>query len=202
MPTARPTTGRTLRLIHVVLGLTIALGLVALGSWGYFNPQRYVVVETFLNHVFVFGVLAALLAGWALGRLTRHRKVRVLLVTPAVIVACIWGLWGITLTVAFGGDDVVTQVPAPHSPYKAVVTSTPMLIDPAWVISIRQTGSLTARDYEVGCINGDAPQYTFHDATWIDAEHLELELEGHTVTIRVDPNTGKPFPVSGDAWKC
>lgn len=45
--------------------LTCAVGLVALGSLGYFNPGNFVWVETLFDHVFVFGVIAALLAGWA-----------------------------------------------------------------------------------------------------------------------------------------
>jgi hypothetical protein len=47
--------------------LTCAVVLVALGSLGYFNPGNFVWVETLFDHVFVFGVIAALLAGCALG---------------------------------------------------------------------------------------------------------------------------------------
>jgi hypothetical protein len=100
---------------------------------------------------------------------------------PAVILACLWALIGGIVTLVFDWTDAVAQVPAPDSPYKAVVTDVPATIpDPAWAISVRQTGSLTAKDSEIGCVSGDDPEYMFRKATWTDAEHLSVKLSRHT----------------------
>ena len=183
--------------------LAMALGLVALGSWGYLNPQNFILAHRFFDHVYSFGVVAALLAGVALASLTRRRWAQVSLVVAALLVACLWALFGFIVALLFGEGDVEATAAAPSSPYKAVVRlSYANAPDPSWIVSIQQTGSLTAREFEVGCINGDDPQYGFRRIRWADSEHLMVYVASHATTVRVDPTSGKPLPVSGEVWNC
>lgn len=187
---------------RAALALTLAFVLVALGAWGWWNPGAFVLVDTLFNHVVLFGVLAALLAGYGLAALTHRVWLRMLVLVPALVVALLWGLIGAWVTITFGSDSEV-EAQAPDHNYKAVVASVSLGIDPGWVVFIEQTGSLTAQRFEVGCISGDDPQYTFEEVSWSDdAGRLILTLDGHTVTVQVDPDTGAPEPVSDDAWNC
>jgi hypothetical protein len=99
---------------------------------------------------------------------------------------------------------VVAQVPAPGRPYEAIVNAKSWNIpDPAWTISIRQTGGLTAREFEVRCVDGGYPRFNLRKVLWLDDEHLLVKLTWQpSETVLVDPTTGKPSRVSSKAWNC
>ncbi len=175
---------------------------MALGSWGLLNPQNFALVDRLFDNIYLVVSVATLLAGAALALLARHRWLAVVFVAPVVLVACLWATFGAGSVPLFEDDEIEATAAAPSGEYRAVVRSSIDVIDPVWIVSIQQTGSLTAREFKVGCINGDDPQYTFRRIRWTDPEHLTVRLFDHISTVTVDRESGKPSPVSGEVWNC
>lgn len=174
-----------------------------LGAWGHHNPRDYVLVDRFLDHVYVFGVVAVLMVGAALALLTHRRWLQGLLAVGAALAAALWALVGTFIAPLFGAGDVEATAAVPNGDYTAVVRLSYLNApDPAWIVSVRQTGSLTAREFDVGCIDGDDPQYTFREIRWADPEHLIVRVADHTSTVTVEETSGLPRPVSGRVWNC
>jgi len=98
---------------------------------------------------------------------------------------------------------VVAVEEAPMAEYEVSVREASYgVIDPAWVYSTRQNSRLLAREWEIGCISGDNPGYSFKDVRWVDANTLVISLLEEEVTVEVDPGSGEPEPVAAPPWGC
>ncbi|GAB3248803.1 hypothetical protein GCM10027425_05530 [Alteromonas gracilis] len=183
--------------------IAVSLALVALGAWGRLDPQGFVWVDRLFDHPVLFGVLALMLTAWGLVRLTIRRWVQVSLWVAAACAVGLWVLVGSVLGELLGKGQVVAIEPAPDASYLVVVRSTSAgFVDPAWDVAIRQTSGLTAREFEIGCIDGDDPRHTFQDVRWVGPDVLQVRTSGHAAMVRVDPVTGEPGPVRGPIWSC
>ena len=191
------------------LGVCLIAGsvvVVAGGVLGAVNPGGFVWVGRLLHNTFVFGVVAAL--GFTVGcaLLIRSRRLRTAVIVLGVVVAVVWALAGAYVWSLFRQPELMS-VSAPAgsgSSYELVVReSSDGLLDPAWVLSIRQTGSPFAREWYLGCMSGDDPQAGFKSAEWRDRGNLLVTVEaGNTHTVTVDPSTGKPLGSDQHLWTC
>jgi len=56
---------------RAVGAVVVAVSLVGLGAFGYYNPTDLVLADRLFDHVFIFGVAAALIGAWGLARVLR-----------------------------------------------------------------------------------------------------------------------------------
>ena len=192
--------GSPRRRAMVLLALSVLLVLA--GTVGVLDPLGLVWVERLLDHPFLLGFVAAALFGYGLALLPERVWVGVLLATPCLVVGFGWLAFGFFWSYLFGADmEEVATVSAADGAgrdFEGVMTESGLL-DDWWVISIRQTGSPLAREWEVGCVNGDL--YTFKGIEWNGRDELVLHtLEGDAL-VDVDAGNGRPRPVAGAPWE-
>jgi hypothetical protein len=196
---------RTAQLLALCL-VAGSLALVGLGALGAANPGGFVWIDRLLHHTFAFGVVAAL--GFSVGcaLLVGWHWLRVVMIVLGAGLAGIWLLAGLYAWTMFHEPEI-ESVSAPEgtgSSYELVVReSSDDILDPAWVLSIRQTGSLLAREWYLGCMSGDAAGTGFKSARWRDPSHLLVRAQGgRTRTVTVDPINGEPVASDPDLWTC
>lgn len=165
--------------------------LVALGTVGVLYTGNLVWINR-LEHPFVFGCIAAATFGAGLLQLITKRWVRVLvgLISGLGVIGwlCIGVLW-----LMFAGTWTVASADAPgDSDYQAVVREGSDLIDTVWYISIQQTRGPLSREWYVGCLSNDLEEDSFEDVSWRSPSRLLVRTAGQTITVPVDPETGKP----------
>ena len=183
-----------------------SLGLVAAGAVGHWNDGALVWVDRLLNHPFVFGVVAAIGFTTGCALLVPRLWLRSMLIVSGVLVAGFWTMAGWYVHVMWAEPERLS-VAAPDgsgSSYEVVVRdSSDGVIDYAWVLSIRQTGSLVAREWYVGCMSDDAPWNAFKGVTWEDRGRLVVAAHGgKTFTVAVDPTSGRPLDPERSPWTC
>jgi hypothetical protein len=176
-----------------------ALVLVAVGLIGHHNPYHLVMATRWLDHVFVYGVVAALMFGLGLTILL-PRVPRVLIATLVVLVALPWAALG-ALESEFSPEDLaIARAPVGlGSDYEAVARAVSSgVIDPAWTISVRQTGGLLAREWQA-CYIEENPQ--FASLRWESRTRLVVTTSQGDVSIRVRARDGHPA-VAHDGQIC
>lgn len=119
-----------------------ALCLAGLGAFGYANPWHLRIVALLLGHPMAYGVLALLLAGFGLRELTHRSWLKVLLLGSATVAAALWGLPGL-VAYSFSAGPVVATARA--GDVEVLVRETSIVIDPAWIVTVRQTDPLLGR---------------------------------------------------------
>lgn len=180
----------------------LSLCLVGLGVFGYYNPSHLMLVDRLLDHVFVFGVAAVLIAAWGLTRALRRQWLSSVVWLVALVVAMMWVVVG-AFTSALSSPGPIVAVAAPHADYQVTVRATSDgVIDPAWAFSIRQTNGVLAKEWEIGCISGDNPNYSFEGVHWVDANTLIVSLFQEEVIVKVESNSGEPEPAVARPWGC
>lgn len=188
--------------VGLVAGSALLVGVDLIGAW---NPWGLVWVERLFHHPFLFGVLVAIAGSFGLAMLLRLPVLRILLCFGGIAVACGWALlgwWSSTF------DTPVSHVvPAPDGAgpsYELVVRDgADGLIDPAWYLSIRTTGTPWAREWEFGCMSGDAPWNSYKGARWKSRSELILRSsDAGSIRVKVDPDSGRPSAPKDDPWTC
>lgn len=179
--------------------IVLALLVAAAGVLGVLNPGRLVWVERLLRHPYPMGVAAALLLTVGLRLLLDRVLLR--LVTGAVCLAAALG-WGAAWLVSPHDGSAVATARAPdRAQYEAVVRRAGSDDDPAWRVSVRQTGSLLAREWAVGCVRDRSPDGGFDHVRWAAPDRLVVELrEGPALRVAVEPDTGRPERGTGPGW--
>jgi hypothetical protein len=183
-----------------------SLVLVAAGVLGVFNPGHFVWVERLLDHPFVFGVVAALSLARACWMLIPWPWVEVPLVVAAGVVALLWGLLGVVFFSVFDEPEVLS-LPAPEgagASYELVVRQgDDDIIDVGWMLTIRQTDGLLAREWDLGCMTNDAGWKPAHKIRWLDRGHLVVQSDvGGAFNVDVDPESGEPVSPGDLPWTC
>jgi hypothetical protein len=170
--------------------------VLLIAAWlGATNPGGYVWVERLLHHSFLFGVAVLTLLSAAIGSRFRpsFRRTAVLLVVVVPLVAHLgWPL--VFLQLQSLGLKELRQIPAPgDAPYTAVVSEGTAVIDPVWVVSIRQSRGILSREWQVGCLDGDAPQDGYKGMIWLSPTELSIRTEdGRQLSVQVDDDSGQP----------
>jgi hypothetical protein len=178
-----------------VLVLTGAALLLYGAMWvGTANPGGFVWVERLLHHPVVFGLTGSvLLIKASTGR--TPGLVRSLVVAAAVLVSV--AAVGLLVVLDMMGPmrgAGGAQVPAPAgAPYRALIREGSLMVDPVWVIWIRQDRGLLSREWRVGCLNGDDPADSYEGLTWVSASELRVRIgDGRQLPLRVVPSSGQP----------
>lgn len=162
--------------------------------------------ERLLDHPVFFCVLAAACGTVGLVLVLPWLWLRVVVVVvgaPVTILGAVLGTW---MHYWWQEPELETH-PAPDgrgTPYEVVVrSSNAEVIDPAWELQIRQTAGIGARQWDIGCMNGDSPDQGYDHARWRDRSHLVVTANGGAVTtVTVDPRTGEPLEATGARWTC
>lgn len=187
----------TRRRIGVSL-LVLALLLAVVGFVGVLNPGRLVWVARLLDHPYPIGVAAALLATVGVRVLLVRQVPRIALGSVFLAVALGWAMaWAMSPR---DGGSVATARGPDRADYEAVVHGAGSDDEPAWRISVRQTGSLMAREWVVGCVPQDGPDGDFGRLLWTAPDQLVVVLQRDRLRIAVDPATGEPDRGRGPAW--
>jgi hypothetical protein len=187
---ARRRLGLALMLLAVLL--TVGAGV------GVFNPSHLVWVERVLHHPYpmLFGGAVLFTVGFRLW----SRRVLLRFVVGAVCLASAIG-WASAWILSPSDEGAVATAPAPdRGEYEAVVRHTGSDDEPAWRVSVRQTGSLLAREWAVGCVQQSVPHSEFENVRWAGPDRLVVELEEGELDVAVDPRTGRPERGTGPGW--
>lgn len=178
--------------------LVLALLVAAAGFVGVLNPGRLVWVERLLDHPYPLGIAAALLATVGVRILLVRQVPRIAVGAVFLAIALGWGLaW--MMSPRDGGSVATAQGPD-RADYEAVVHRAGSDDEPAWRISVRQTGSLMAREWVVGCVPKEGSDGEFGRLLWTAPDQLVIVLERERLRISVDPTSGEPDRGRGPAW--
>jgi hypothetical protein len=181
--------------------MAAALVLVAAGAVAVLSEDAGLVwVDRLLRHPFIFGAVAAPLFGLGLKRRFRRRRwVAVPLLVVGVIVGVVWALLGLLATWLVG-TTTVARVAAPVGGYHVVVREGVDAIDPFWDVVIQQDGGPFARQWAVGCINGD--WNAFRGVSWDATGRLVVKTSGGPAPVVIDPDTVRPQRLTHRQWGC
>ena len=68
------------------------------------------------------------------------------------------------------------------------------MIDPAYVVTIRQSRGLLSRQWPAGCLDGDVPSDGYASMDWTSDRELSVRtVDGRVLSVRVDLGTGQPL---------
>lgn len=180
--------------------MVAALVLVAAGAVAVLTADAgFVWVDRLLHHPFVLGAVAAPLFCVGLAGTLRRRWMAVLLVILGVLVGGVWALLGLAVT-WLGGTTTVARVAAPEGGYHVVVRQGTDVIDPFWDVVIQQDGGPFARQWAVGCINGDGND--FRGVSWDTTGRLIVKTSDGPAPVLIDPRTARPQRQTDDQWGC
>lgn len=182
---------------EVGLGLIVgSFGIVALGVIGWYNPWSLVWVDRLLGHVFVLGVLAALVCGLGVALIGwRSTWGKVGAIVSGLVALC-WATIGLVVAVVFStfAPEELAVVRAPQTldgrDYEAVLrTDSGGLIDPAWTISIRQRGGPLAHEWRA-CYVEENPEV--EHIYWESRRRLVVVTSQGEHRLAVNPRDGFP----------
>lgn len=174
----------------LALSAATAFGLLVLGM---VNPGSLVVVEIALDRPWILLPATLVLGIAAIGRSAMAGWAKVIVVSGAVVTT---GFVGFILLFLIGPILGDSTVPAPDNrPYEAFVVEGVAVIDPLWTISVRQRTGLLARQWDIGCVNGDDPANALHSVRWEAPQQLVLSTQEYgQVIVQVDAH-GQPVDV-------
>lgn len=168
----------------------LAALLIVAAVVGGIRPGNFVVLG-WLDRPFVFGVLAFLLSALAFWLALRDRVARVVLAVVLVVCAGIWGAFG-SLATALGDDlKELSRHRSPGGSHELVLYRGYNVIDPTWELRLRSGSGLTTREWDLGCVNGDAENLTAIEWTGPDELRVNLAIRGE-MDIALEPATGRP----------
>jgi hypothetical protein len=120
-----------------------------------------------------------------------------------VAVAIAWALLGTAFAWSLGPNIVVAEEESPNGRYAVVVEEQDGPLETYWHVSIRQTSGVLAREWNLGCLDGDNPAVSFRRAKWASSGRLRLKLLEHEVEVPVETNTGEPrVAAKASVWGC
>lgn len=178
--------------------LVLAVLVTAAAVVGVFNPGHLVWVERALHHPYPMLFAGAVL--FALGFRLWSRRVILRFVVGAVSLACAIG-WASAWVLSPREEGALATAPAPdRGKYEAVVRPAGSDDDPTWVVSVRQTESLLAREWPVGCVKPPVAGSAGEHVRWAGPDRLVVELVDGDLDVAVDPRTGRPERGTGPGW--
>ena len=176
---------RGLLLTCLVTGAAAVVGLAG-PSVGYLileplTPHAGVLLMASLGSLIVAVIVAPPLPLWG-------NVLRVLAVLGLSLVLAV-----VALFVALSFVDGSTRTVSPDGRSVAVVTLGSDMIDPLWYVTIQQTSPLVARTWDIGCFNGDSPEYGLASVRWLSSTLFEAKAEsGRTFQVIIDPRNSQP----------
>lgn len=178
--------------------MALAVVVTAAAVVGVLNPGGFVWTARILHHPYPMLLVAAVL--FTVGFRLWCERLLLRVVVGGICLASAIG-WGSAWVLSPRDDGAVATAPAPdRGAYEAVVSRTGDSEDPAWRVSVRQTGSLLAREWPVGCVRPTLPQSAFQEVRWAAPDTLVVELEEGSLDVAVDPDTGRPERGTGPGW--
>ena len=81
-------------------------------------------------------------------------------------VAVGWALLGAALAWALSPTKVVAEELSPNGQYAVVVEERDGPLETYWHVSVRQTTGVWAREWKLGCLDGDNPAVASRRAQW------------------------------------
>lgn len=165
--------------------LVVCVGVVGrLSGWLVLDPLTGHTTAT-VALLLVSLMIAIWLAPARLGRGPVFRAL-----TTAGLATLLLGTAGYAVLFAPTGH---TTYPAPGGRTALVVTDDIAVIDPLWILTVRQTSPWAARTWPVGCFNGDNPDNSLTSVAWTSPTRLQIETGGgSSFAVEIDPTTGRP----------
>jgi hypothetical protein len=156
-----------------------AAGIGVLGWW---NPQGWKLLEVAVGYPALWIAAAFVLVPIAAFVGCRSTRIQVI----AVVISSLVGVAAVALT-AFGiwwsGWERAEVVASPDDPsLRVVIDEGSDVIDPLWRISVEHGAGLTARRWDVTCINGD----------WAGYPGIEWTQSGGSPAFRIRSPGGGP----------
>lgn len=182
------------RRLSTWLGAT-ALVVLPVGVFGATNPVHLVLVERILGHPFEFALVVAALASAAvIVRLRRGLRAAGALGGAALIGSLVATDLAMLAWSEQEPAPELTRV-APGGKWALQVHTSSDLIDTSYHLRIQQRhAGLLARQWPVGCVSDD--EHELRTIHWASASTLIVEFArepGSTLTVRVDPSSGRPL---------
>ncbi|MEU3606615.1 hypothetical protein AB0E83_14395 [Streptomyces sp. NPDC035033] len=93
-----------------------------------------------------------------------------------------------------GGWEVTQRLDAPDGVDRSVQVEEGLaVIDPLWRVTVLDGSGPGARHYPVAFFNGDSADHGLAEVAWDGPDALRFVLgEGEVITVRLDPETGRP----------
>ncbi|MFI6319801.1 hypothetical protein ACIBG8_19865 [Nonomuraea sp. NPDC050556] len=177
-----------------VTAFLLSLGFGALAAVAAFTTSSLILLTDYLNHPYLFGVLACLLLAFALHRTLRPRWARVTAVVLLMLPVC--ALTGLgALALAFGGNVDVTFVDGPD-PLRVQVRTSMAGLGPDTLVrlDLRSEAGLFTRQWPLACFNDDVVDDAYDSLTWTGPRSLDIRVnDGRVFSVRLDPLTGEPL---------
>jgi len=173
----------------IAAAVTAGLLIVAAG-FGVAQPGGLVVLG-WLDRPFLFGAVALGLLAVASWLAIRHRVWRAVLASVLVLFALGWAMLGV---LAMGLQNDLRELSRHRSPddnRELVLYRGSLVIDPTWELRLRSGTGLTAREWDLGCVNADADTLTSVEWTGSNGLRVHLSRNG-PVDIALDASTGRP----------
>ena len=111
----------------------------------------------------------------------------------AIVIVLAFALMLTALASVFFEDFAATRYASPDGRSVVVVTEGSFGIDPAWTVTVRESSTLLARTWELGCFNGDDPDNGLESVRWVSPTLVEAVAEsGLAYQVEIDPTNAKP----------
>ncbi|MGL5866730.1 MAG: hypothetical protein ACRCYX_12835 [Dermatophilaceae bacterium] len=182
------------------LVLAISLGIAAVGL----TVPHYVWVSRIARYPSLWltgGVSTACVLVATAGRHRSLRRAAVAIGSAALPVALVVA-WYVAAFPPFGSWAPMVR---PDGRAEAVVVEDAAIIDPLWIVWVRQPTGLTARQWPAACLNGDDPANSLVSVAWSDPTTLAVRVnDGRTLEVDTDPTSGEPqqMVTTGDPYAC
>jgi hypothetical protein len=115
--------------------------------------------------------------------------------TALVVLAVLAGFSGLVGGVTTWWDAGLgeTRSTSPDGRAVLVVAEGIAVIDPLWIVSVREPSGVLVRVRPVACFNGDDPNNSLTSATWVSADRVRLVAgSGQEFLVTVDLAAGQP----------
>ncbi|MGH3756858.1 hypothetical protein [Actinophytocola sp.] len=173
-----------------VTPVVLAASLIVAAGLGVARPGGFVLLGR-LDRPFLFGTMALGLLALASWLAVRHPVWRRVLAGLLVAFAVGWAALG--ALAASLRDDLreISRHRSPDAGRELLLYRGSNVIDPTWELRLRSGSGLTAREWDLGCVNSDQDSLT--DVEWTGADGLRVHLSRRgPVEIVLDGSTGRP----------
>ncbi|MFC6712733.1 hypothetical protein [Branchiibius cervicis] len=178
------------RTLGVAFAAMTLLALTACFLW--FEDFGLVILRSAARPVPLTVLAAALLVGWLIA-LGAHWRIGGYVLGAVCSIALVVAT-PLYLLVTSGTGMPDRRLLSPDSSTVLIVENDAAMIDPIWPVRLEQTSGLTAKYWDIGCINGDYLEYT--GAQWMSDSLIEFTISGERVPLQVGPDgpTGTTDP--------